>query len=589
MYSQNIDFEVTVDRVNVSLGRSIQLSLTFHGVQDASVSDLPDIEGFNWQYLGPSTRMSIVNGKVASSITHIYTLLPLKAGKLEIPSFSLQYKGKTYSSKPISIEVVQGPVSYSANQEEQHQEIASLEDRVFLTMEVGKRKAYINEIIPVTIKLYVNRLAIRDIQYPELSADGFSTGKFAQALQYRDTQGGIVYDIFEFNTDVFAIRSGDLKLGAANLKCDLIMQKESRRRSRPIFDDDFSSFFDSDVFDNFFTRYERYPLNLKSPDIPMQIKDLPLENRPDSFNGAVGEYNFYLGASPDQVKVGDPITLKMAVTGVGNFDTVIPPPLDFKDNFKIYEPQTKQDENSKSFEQVIIPKYDNIKEIPQVSFSFFDPKSQSYKTTKRGPMPVNVLSAPSEYSPRFIESPDDKLKLPEDERLGRDIVYIKDSPGKFRKNGAFLYKNKAFVLFQALPFALLFLTIYVYKKKERLKTDLRYARLMRAPSKAREGLKAAQKYLNEGKVEEFYDAIFKTLKEYLGNRFHLPPGGITFEVAEGTLRLRKINEGILNNIKDIFQECDMARYAPFESAKSKMDSTLDKLREVINSLEKKRL
>ena len=89
-YSQTIDFEVTVDRPRVSLGNSTQLNLTFHGTQDVSAPDLPDIVGFNWQYLGPSTRMSVVNGKVSSSITHIYTLLPLKVGKFEIPSFSLQ-------------------------------------------------------------------------------------------------------------------------------------------------------------------------------------------------------------------------------------------------------------------------------------------------------------------------------------------------------------------------------------------------------------------------------------------------------------------------------------------------------------------
>jgi len=88
VYASDIRVEATVDRNKISLGSATQLNLTFYGVQNVPRPDLPDIEGFDWRYLGPSTRMSIINGMVSSSVTHMYMLVPLKAGKFTIPSLS---------------------------------------------------------------------------------------------------------------------------------------------------------------------------------------------------------------------------------------------------------------------------------------------------------------------------------------------------------------------------------------------------------------------------------------------------------------------------------------------------------------------
>ena len=110
-----------------------------------------------------------------------------------------------------------------------------LEDRVFLIMQVDKKKAYVNEIIPVTIKLYINRLTIRDIQFPELLHEGFSVDTFDKPNQYREALGGVGYDVIEFNTNIFATRPGELSLGPATLRCNLLIKKTSRRRSRSPF------------------------------------------------------------------------------------------------------------------------------------------------------------------------------------------------------------------------------------------------------------------------------------------------------------------------------------------------------------------
>lgn len=585
--AKDINFEVTVNKNKVSLGSSVQLNLSFYGTQDVAAPDLPDIEGFTWQYLGPSTRMSIVNGKVSTSITHMYILIPLKAGKFSIPAISIQYQGKTYKSDPIPIEVVQGPSQSSqAGQKEGYKtQPQELEDRIFLVMEVGKKKAYINEIVPVTVKLYINKLAVRDIQYPDISHEGFALGEFSQPKQYQEVLNGVVYDVIEFNTEVFAMRPGKLTLGPAQIKCDLIVKKE-RKKFSPFFDDDF---FDTDIFDDFFARYERYPLNLQSLKIPVTVLALPSEGRPDSFTGAVGSYKFSLQVTPREVKVGDPITLKMVVRGEGNFKTVSPPSLNLKDEFKVYEPEIKLEEDKKTFEQVIIPKNEKINKIPQVSFSFFNPEKGEYQTITKGPVPIKVKPLPESEKLKVFEAPESSVKVVhKKEILGRDIIYIKDSPGPLKPKDKFLYKNKLFLMLQVIPIIAIISVLIFQRRKERIATDIRYARQLRAAREVKKKLAQLQRFLNSNEPEKFFDLVFKTLQEYLGDKFHMPTAGITSDVVE-ELNRYSIGKDVLDELKECFHNCDIARYAPSGITRGQMLKTFELVKAVIDKLEKVRV
>lgn len=579
--AQDLNFEVTVDRNKVSLGSSLKLNLNFYGTQDISAPELPNIDGFNWQYLGPSTRISIVNGQVSNSITHMYVLMPLKTGSFTIPPLTLQYKGKAYTSRPIPVEVVQGPAALPPGGVSQSDEAGpkDLEDRIFVVMEAGKAQAYVNEIIPITIKLYVNGLTIRDIQYPEFASEGFSVEKYEEHKQYQEVINGIMYDVIEFNTNVFALHSGNLKLGPAEIGCNLLVKSEPRNRGG-------SPFFDDDFFDNFFSRYQNYPLRLKSMDIPVTVIDLPQAGVPAGYDGALGNFNFYLDADPKVVKVGDPITLKMSVAGEGNIKTVKPPSLaGLEDNFKVYEPEIKQDGNTKAFEQVIIPKSDKITEIPKVDFSYFDTKSGRYTTITRGPIPVKVLPLPKgEELKVYGPSEEGPGATQKKETLGKDIIYIKDSPGDLRKKGNFLYKNRLFITFQLLPILAVLSVLILYRRKERLETDIRYARRLRAPRKAKKNLMRARRLLEAGERDKFFEAVFKTLQEYLGDKFHLPTAGITASVVEEELKPRSVEKDVLDRIIECFANCDTARYAPSDIKKEQMLHMFSLLEEIIDKL-----
>jgi hypothetical protein len=585
--AKEINFEASVDRNKVSLGEALQLSLTFDGTQNIAALDLPVIEGFQSRYLGPSTRMSIINGQASSSVTHVYTLLPTKLGVFKIGPFKFEHNGDKYNSNAISVEVVKEAASSAENQVPAggQTEIKDLNERIFLTLKVQKNSSYLNEIIPLTVKLYVNRLGVRDIQFPQFSHDGLSVGGFEQPKQYQENLSGINYDVIEFNTTIFGLRPGEFRLGPASLACNLIVKKQSKVRG----DQPFNDFFNADVLDDLFARYETYPLNLKSTDIPITVLPLPEENKPEGFSGALGEFNFEVSVAPGEAKVGDPLTLKATFSGQGNFNTVSLPKINFGNDFKTYEPQIKQEKETKTFEQVLIPLNADIKEIQAINFSFFNSSTARYETITRGPLPLKIVKPEKEEEFKIIESKQPAVNLAGEEKLGRDIIYLKDNLGKLKKKGEYLYKNKIFLGLQIIPLLCYLLTVMVYAKNRKLKTDLKYARQLFAPRKAKAGIRQAKNYLDKGSILEFYDILFATLQGYLGDKFHFPSKSITVSIIDDYLKNMSVAEETLEKLRDIFKECDMVRYAASQLTKDNMQDSLRKLEEVIDYFQRKKV
>ncbi|MFH0827908.1 MAG: BatD family protein [Candidatus Omnitrophota bacterium] len=591
-YAADIQLDVTVDRNKVALGEALQLNLNFQGTQNISAPQLDQIEGFETRYVGPSTMISIVNGAATSSITHIYTLIPLKTGTLTIGPLSIPVQGKTFVIKPITIEVVSTPSGgqqYSPNQASPDSAPAQineeqLKDRVFLIITAGKRKAYLNEIMPLTVKLYISQLGVRDIQFPVLETNNFSIDKFGQPKQYREEVGGVVYDVVEFTTDMFGIKPGEFILGPAKVKCNLVVRRQNQRRRSP-FDDDFSG---GSFFDDFFGRLETYALDLKSAELPITILPLPQEGKPDGFDGALGNFQLEVEAMPLRVKAGDPITLKMTIKGEGNIDSITSPKLESKDGFKVYDPQVKQNGTEKIFEQVLIPDSEKVTHIPRINFSFFNTQTGQYQVLTYPPIPITVAKA-EDAQAKLVEFPQTQIKPTQKEELGRDIIYLKNSPGKLRKTGQYLYQSFGFWLLQILSF-ILFIGIILFRlQQQRLITDTRYARRLRAPGKARKGMQEAGRLLQEGKTEAFFDAVFKTIREYLADRYHLPAGGITAVTIEEIAKEKGIANEALDKIKRIFTDCDMARYAPSQFGQKQLEDIFQYLKEVIDYLEKQKI
>jgi hypothetical protein len=587
--ARELRFEVSLDKPQVAIGTAAKLGLSFYGTQSIPAPDLGNIDGLEVRYMGPSTMMTVLNGQVSSSITHMYSVLPLRLGKFQLGPFAFAYKGDNYKSNMVSLEVTETkPVVPKAvqRQDEAMPVDLDLKDRIFLTLEASKQVAYVNELIPITVKLYVNRMNVSDIQLPAFAQESFSKIEFKEPKQYKENMNGSIYDVLEFSTSIFGTKPGDYKLGPATIKANVVVRRRAAKRSSG---DPFSEDFTRDsFFDDFFTRYERHPVELKSADVQISVSPLPAQGRPSSFSGAVGDYQFICAANPTKLKAGDPVTLRMDINGTGNLNTVLMPKMAAEEGFKTYEPQVKTGEHSKSFTQVLIPENENITELPKVEFSFFDPAKKDYVTISRGPIQIEV-EKPKEEAPSQVVGPAEESKETPRDELGRDMVYIKELPGRWRRVDYQVYKNRFLVPLMALPFGILIALVIARGRADRLRRDTVYASKLNSVKAAKTGLKSLKRLLRAKNEKPFYEALFTTLQGYFGHKLRIPPAGVTSSVVEGALSAKDIDIDILALVAGLFRACDEARFAMSRKEIMHMTDDLKRLEEAINYFERKKV
>ena len=590
--AENVRLEASLERERVSIGNPVYLYLTIYGVRDTGRLDLPSRDGLQVKYVGASTSISIVNGVSSESVTHTYLVLALKKGEFRIGPFIVNYGGLEYKADAVTLIASDTPQS-SASPPPKAPAQATIRpssgqvqgapgeifdrDKIFLTMDIGKMLVYINEEVPLNIKLYVDNLGLRDIEYPVYSHEGFSTGERSEPERRREISGGRRYETLIFKQKLFGIKEGDYILGPAKIGGKVLVRKNPSGRGNIFNDDFFSSRFG----------YQAFPIEVVSDPIHVTILPFPEKGKPANFQGTVGNFNFDAYPVFSRVKVGDPVTLRMTISGEGNLDTVTAPSVELPDTFKTYEPQVTINDGKKIYEQVIIPKSADAKEIPAVSFSFFNPSSKKYETINRGPFPLEVSKDPeSEIGARMFSISSDGDMLYPKEKIGEDIVHVKQKMGRIYPKGKFLYNNCLFLV-SLFIFTGLFTAFYaIHRKKERMIRDKSYARFLKAPKKARRGIETARRDLEKKDIPAFYDTIFKVFQEYFAGKFNLPKGNITAQVVKDKLIARGINEARLKELQDIFTKCELERYAPALSGEKDAKEIFEKVRHIIDYMEK---
>ena len=98
--AQNISISASVDKNRVTLNEQLVLRVVVSGdVSDMPNPTLPGLSGFTAYSSGRSQNISIVNGKVSSSISFDYVLVPNSPGTHIIGSVVLDFRGNVYKDR----------------------------------------------------------------------------------------------------------------------------------------------------------------------------------------------------------------------------------------------------------------------------------------------------------------------------------------------------------------------------------------------------------------------------------------------------------------------------------------------------------
>ncbi len=595
-WAEEIAFRVDVDRTTVELGSYARLTLTVTGVEGLPQPiELPEVDGFESRLIGPQTKVSIVNGQYSSSYALVYYLYPTKTGQFEIPAMALKIKDQTVQSNPITLQVVSSSVAPSAGEgtaggaaassgdsAQQKTLQQSLSERLFVIMGTTKTEVYVNERLPVTVKLFVNNLDIRNVSYPQIDASEFVLEDFEQPLQYEQVINGIRYQVVEFKTFGYAMQSGNFELGPVRESCQLAMKDPNQQKRS-------GAFFGDDLFGDLFDRnYVMRPVTLESEFLNIKVKPLPDDGKPVSFSGAVGKFALEMTVSPVQVKVGDPVTVRMTLAGNGNMRTADLPALKENSEFKVYEPQIALHGNVKTSEQVVIPRHDKVEQVPSVSFWSFNPEKESYEQETVGPFALEVKPLEKGEQSQIVGlNRAGGFSGGEQDKLGKDIGFIKDRLGPFYR---FSYRSwRSFSFLSILIFVVVGWVsgCLWHQFHAKLKTDERFARRLRAPHYARHGLLTAKQFLQQKDTKQFYDTVYKTIQQYFSHKLHMSPGDISAASIQDYLQGARIDAEVMNALKRLLSDCDAIRYASAHFDNNRMIQAFQDLQYTIDQVERK--
>lgn len=557
--AEDVSFEATVNANKISLQDMVELTLSVHGAKgDVPNISLPPIEGFDAHFVGPATKFTIINGVSSSEHAFIYDLFPSKVGHYQIPSISATIDGKIYQTSPISIEVV----DKSSTSPDQATE--SLSDKVFMKASIEPKEVYVGQKTPLIIKVFVKDLSLQLAAAPSLTPDGFVADTTANMQKGKEVINGVSYDSLTFETSIYPTRTGHVEVGPLSAQGELVYRM---RKS-------------DDILGDLFTDTQTRPITLHAPAISLNVLPLPEEGKPKDFSGAVGQYDFKATVGPSSVKVGDPITLHMNITGQGHFKDLSVPI--FNDSrFKTYDPQIKTDENSKTIEQVLIPTTSKITEVPAVSFNYFDPQEKTYKTITQGPFPVKVIAPSSEDEFKAYGFMDKTKSVPDKLLSSKSSAFDEGI-----KNLEKMIKSIYFWFF-VLVIGILWFIFHMWREfQDKIKNDEAFARGWEADSKVKDLLKATQESLNGKNAKEFYRNLYKTINDYLADKMHVPLASLHWPKVESYLKEHSAESSYIETIKALFDRCELVRFASVPASQEQMSQDFERLQESISYLTK---
>ncbi len=246
----------------------------------------------------------------------------------------------------------------------------------FVHLEIPKHEMYVGESIPVEIQVGMRDGFVASLNgLPKLNSSDFTLNNLSrQPVHAAKAIDGKPFTVYTWHSLLGAVKPGTFSL---TFDAPLTVRIRTRPRQDSMLDDLLGDPF----MQNIFGTTVQKDITATSPEAAMTVLPLPAEGRPPDFGGAVGSFKISTDVSATKSTVGDPLTLRMHVTGAGNFDRVESRMLSGDDRWKTYEPKASFNSpdptghrGEKIFEQPLIAPQPGTHTIPPLKFSYFDPE-----------------------------------------------------------------------------------------------------------------------------------------------------------------------------------------------------------------------
>jgi hypothetical protein len=559
-------FKTTVSKSKLGVNQRFRIVFSINK-QGADNFTPPSFKNFS-VVGGPSqsVNQSWINGKVSFSQSYTYIIQPKSIGTHTIPSASIQLNSKTLKSNAVKITVLKAvdipkdpnDPEYIANQ------------NVHLVAEISKSKPFVGEGIYVEYKLYVSEnIAVRDFSVTESPQ---YIGFWNQDIKINNLQiKNGVYNGENYRYIVLKkallIPTKSGKLVIEPMKMNILIGVPTGR----------GDFFGNPITKNITKAFS-------SPKRNISVKELPLKDKPEGFTGAVGDYEFEITSSRNDLKANESSQIKVAVTGKGNLKLFEIPKIETPKELEIFTPEHKEKirttltglRGSVYDLYTIVPQFKGKYKIPKAAFSFFSLSEKKYKTITTEDLFVTVLEG-KEIAPTVHNSVKKEVTI-----TGSNFRYIQTKSTFNPIIEEDFFKSNLFYLLLLLPLVAIPIGIIIYNKTAERNSDLVGVKQRKADRLAKKYLSEAKKQL--GHKEAFYIALEKALHNYLKAKLQIETSDISKDKITKILRSKNVAISDIKDFMSVLDDCDFARYTPITDVM--MHDEYEKAKQVITALDK---
>jgi BatD DUF11 like domain len=564
----------SVDREEATLDDTVTLSIAVSVSTKGEPIDLqlPALRDFDVVGRSSSEQVSFIfNGTAPSyrrtTVTSL-ALTPHRAGVLTIEPARLVQGGKAYTSRQLSIRVLPAtaqpasrkpgrgrppadpqPDSFSG------QGPATGADDAFAGTRIGSRdlvllasvdtdRPFVGQQVSYSLWLLarVNVSGIDKLQLPK--TDGFWTEEIEAPQQLvgeaRIVDGVQVQAYLLRKRALFPLRPGKTSIEPAEVEVltgmGLLFSRASVRRA--------------------------------TQPLAIDVQPLPSPRPPGFDPGNVGQWSLTASLEPAAVPAGQPVTLRLVLSGRGNLRDVQVPRLPSISGLRAYDATTTDKPGveqgraggTRTVEQLLVPERTGEIEMPALTLQTFDPVQKQYKALRTEPLRLTVgapVQAPA--------GPQDAASAPTAQNL---LAAGGLRPIRLRitqvKAGAAPWTSGWF--WAALLGGPLLVGGLLGSRRALLLAvrDPDKVRVRGARSAARKRLRGAEALLTRvgGGGVEFHTEVARALTGYLADKQGVAAGGLTRAELSQALLKRGHLKGVVDGLVAVLDECDRARFSP---------------------------
>ena len=541
-----VNFTTKLSKDRLGLNERVKIEFTVDKDGDNFIPPKFD----NFRVVGgpsQSIRNSWINGKKSYSKTYSYFLSPIEKGSFEIGQASIEVDDEIYKTLPVRVTVTSA-VDIPTDPNDPNY----LADKnIHLVAEVSNKNPFLNEAISVSYKLYVSPDTgvnnWRELEAPRY-ADFWSNNIDIKSLNVQNgTFKGKPYRYVVLRrTLLYPQKTGELKIEPLTL--DISVQVPSNRR---------------DFFGNLISSSVNKTVSSGSSII--DVKSLPIDNKPKDFSGAVGSFSFEIKSDKKELLTDEAFQLSLIVSGDGNFNLFEDPKISLPNSLEVYEPEKisnisvrargiKGNINNK---YTVVPINPGKYTIPETKFSFFNPVSAEYKTIYSDPIFIDVdgsYNSSSGSSDISEKNRTNKIQL-----LENQFSSFKTKTKFSNVNDSIFFNSNYYWILFIIPFIICFIIIisskilrnYKSKKVDELKVARILTNKLLVDSKALIGNK-----------EKFYESIDKALTTYLKTKLNLKNSEFKNEIINIKLQEMNLDKESIGLLFEILENCQLARYTP---------------------------